>query len=857
MMTFFMTGFPIHSASGLVKRLGLLLAMGATLCAQDSLEYGDIYGSRVAEPEQRQPTPPPRSSRPEMTPYAYGSEPVATPERSSRVMETSPGRLILPVQTGGAISNPSAGGSPARPPDTHQSTSSPVPYTPVYQRGEGARGPAAHAESPPASSPITPVDPAYNTAPAPQGNVRPYSPQYGRPGSGTRPVNDAIPAPPEAHQASTASTAPTFQRQPMSQPQQPIPQQAPHSATPYTPQYAPQSRPAPGSPHQSLEATIQRQATAPAPAYQAQGRQEALAPGRNPALDEIFRALDGRKPGVQLNIWFPGVQELGNVQVAQGATAAEGIALRLGSTPVFVTSNPGITPGKFNVAIGTVDQLRGLVEERELRSNTDGHLILRQVPNRPDTWLLLIVGRTRQGLDNAILSLGLAREKLPGVATAAIQDIVLPEAPPFLRREPLRAETLYTFQQMQDIGTGMTMLPNRRLRIEFALPGDFSPRYNGDLIMDLHYSHPAFYAQQAGQYGHRGALPRLSAKANDIAEETFYGLSQPIIEGGVRGTITIPARSFRQGDNFIDIEFPGAGTEGFQIFSDSTFSLPAWSVSPSLPNLTLTARTAYPFIGQPDGSEVFVYLAGSEIETVESTWTLLAKLAQVSNTLLYATEFSIAGDTKLLGLNPEARHMIVVGKSASVPADYRVGMPEDIFREILHKSEDQVVIRQRNLKEVIMRWRRGDKDALEDEQKPNPADIEARNPLWKRHERGYLGSFPPVKDRHGWIMLLTAETGLNLRQRTHDLIQPAFWKKVTGASIFWNNTPESLKVYTETPRPRPILSALDEDQVVEMPLGETMAIRTWVIASVATLLFFIVSLHLGLRRKARLRAAFR
>ena len=569
-----------------------------------------------------------------------------------------------------------------------------------------------------------------------------------------------------------------------------------------------------------------------------------------PALNEVFRILTSRQRGLNLNIWFPNVAALGNAEIAQGAAVAEGVALRTGYVPVSVSCIPGIAPGKFNVAIGTLDQLRGMLTAEDTRTFSNGYLVLRKIPNRPDTHLLLITGRTPEGVDSAILSLGIAREKLPGVPTAAIQDVVLPKAPPFLRREPLRPDTVYTFQELQNAGTSLVPLANRRLRIELMLPGDFSPEYQGDFVFDLHFSQP--------QRSFRG-VERVSIRVNDLAADIATGEATTIIVGGARAAVGVPARLFRQGNNVVDIDFPGVSSDGFTLYPDSTLALPPCSVAPPLPNLRITTRTAYPFVGQPDGSEMSVYLAGSDIETVESAWTFLAKLAQVSNTLFHAAEFHSSGDGPP---RPTNRHVLAIGNVDSVPEEYRRLMPPDIFREVLQEPpEKQLAAHGLNLKQAIIHSRQSASDALFATGDPSRTDftdgLETGTPPaseWNRQERGYLGSFPPEENSHGWVLLLTAESPSLLRQRTEELILPAFWERISGGSVYWNHRPESLEVYSEAPRPLPEPQLRKtREQDVEMPLGETYSTRNWAIATAITLLVFVVSLTKSLQKISSLR----
>lgn len=564
-------------------------------------------------------------------------------------------------------------------------------------------------------------------------------------------------------------------------------------------------------------------------------------------LDEIFKLLSQRQKQIDLNLWFPGTTLLGDAEIAQGAAIAEGIALRAGNTPVSVTSQPAIVPGKLNVISGTLDQLGGMLSADEVKAIPNGYLRLRSVSNHPNTHVLLITGRTASGLDSAILTLGIAREKLPGVSTAAIREVILPKSPPFLRREPLRAEASYTFQQLREIGTAMLILPNRDLRLELMLPGDFSLQAGGNFQLDLHFSLHTRLLQNA---------ERVSVKVNDQAGNPVTGSAVSTGEGKSNVRLDLPANLFRQGRNVVEITFPANG-DNLQVYADSTLTLPSFGAPPTLPDLQITTRTVYPLIGQPDGSEILVYLGERDANTVESAWTFLAKLAQMSNTLLYAAEFSSVPYTG-------NKHVIAIGSRKSLPPAYQAAIPPEIFQTFAPAAPPPKA-EGISLKEYIMELqeRLSQKEPKSSPDLPAPAasgttlaattpastptPTQTPAPTWAKSERGYLGCTPPKKETHGWLLLLSAESPALLRQRTRDLVSPEFWDKISGERICWNDSPSSLRFFPEPDlnsaanRHRAAGRMDGNDRMVEMPLGKQFTVRNWIIAIVVTFLVLIVT----------------
>jgi len=549
-------------------------------------------------------------------------------------------------------------------------------------------------------------------------------------------------------------------------------------------------------------------------------------------LESIFEFLAKRQVPLRVNLWFPGVSALTDIEIAQGAAIAQGIALRTGNLPIDVTAVAGIVPGAFNVVVGDVLQLRQMLSREEAAAVSNGYLLLRRVAEKADTHTLLITGRTASGVNSAILMLGIARVQLPLFPTAAIRDVVLPNAPPFLRREPLRPETTYTFRHLQEQGTGITMLPNRHtLQLEIMLPGDYSPAIEGNMRLEI------FYSGRAGSVT-LGGGDRVVVKANDgkVREAATASMDSE----RQRATMELPLNEFAPGRNLIEVDFQRHDGDAVGLYMESsTLALPPCTAPPVLPNLEIAALTAYPFIGQPDGSEISVFLADRSLETIEATWTLMTRLAQVSNTLHYAAEYTFK-------LAPTTRHLIVVGPRASLPENLASLVPKLVFEE--PKVETKPVVDGVNLKEAIMWGRQAMFDQINPTPTPTPSPVLEEQPRPKK-ERGFLLSAPPRENEHGWVLMLTAETPALLKARTSELIQPGWWQRLGGESVFWSDLKDSLTIYRDQEQQSlaGIPIGRPEDQV-EMPLGERFTFHAWTSALIVTFLVFIVSAYYSITR---------
>ncbi|MEM9016996.1 MAG: cellulose biosynthesis cyclic di-GMP-binding regulatory protein BcsB, partial [Verrucomicrobiota bacterium] len=128
----------------------------------------------------------------------------------------------------------------------------------------------------------------------------------------------------------------------------------------------------------------------------------------------------------------------------------------------------------------------------------------------------------------------------------------------------------------------------------------------------------------------------------------------------------IPMIQFRSGWNDVSFRLAGpVGMEGlmqsksFAIRGDSRITVPAATPSGEVPDLALMSRSSFPFVPQPDGSNLEIALLEPNRESILAGWNLLAKLAQVANTFLYNAHVHF-------GPAMGAREVLVVGRVSKV-----------------------------------------------------------------------------------------------------------------------------------------------------------------------------------------------
>ena len=526
-------------------------------------------------------------------------------------------------------------------------------------------------------------------------------------------------------------------------------------------------------------------------------------------LGQIF-AADTRP--LELHLCFAGSGELDDMQIARGAAVSQAIALRAGYRPVYVSYGVRPVANKFNILVGTVTELGNQLSESDAKKIQHGYLGLRRF-GPSNSYLLIVSGRTSQDLDSAVVSLGLVRETLPKTAGASIKEVILPAAAPFYRRSPLESDNISTFGELQKNGAEVAAIPTGGLTIDLFLPAYLQTESEALAKLDIYYEMPvqAFRASSGMKVTLNGKPLTLSAPQRANA-------------GGMEVTVNFPVNMMLPGRNTLAI----TGSNGLQVQADSTLSLPIMEGEVKLPDLRITTRTFFPFVGQPDGSELAVVLANRSPEVIQSAWTFLARLAQSANTFFYAAQFTFE--------QPDVhRHVVVVGTRDTLPVTYRNMVNADVFEPayvpILENPADKAASGV-NLKQYIQS-RVHPKSAI-----PENVVEKVKPGVKAADVYGYLVSHPPLAETSGWILVLSSTgDGKVLLDRTKRLITREYWDQVEGDSVRWETEPASLEAHIPgTIRPQAVMDL----GTVEFLFGGELSFSNWVMLVVGMLLFWVM-----------------
>ena len=602
-------------------------------------------------------------------------------------------------------------------------------------------------------------------------------------------------------------------------------------ATPPTGRTAPGERGAPSPPPEPGPGT-------PLPEF----KEDELNPFLMSSLNEI---LQGRAPdSVRVHLTFPGSGLLTQEQVTLGAAIVQGLGLRTDLKPLLITYGPQLVPGRFNVLIGTTGQLGPVLGARLVREIGASGMCMIPMPNYEEEPVLVLTGSNAKGINEAVLALGFVNMDLPSAQFVSIKRVLFPETPPYFGQPPVNPGETYSFADLQAVGAPIRPVRSGGIGLQVYFPADIFERPSALVSASIHFS--------VGQYIRRSSDAILVRLNGTEIVRTPWGETQPSDYGGRFLNFSIPIGNFLSGRNLLEITTDSGGVSEFSlspratpandllIYTDSTIEIPNVPRGTRLPDLRKTSRTLYPFVGQPDGSEISFLLTDNREETVCAAWMVIAKLSQISNTFLYGSDVSFTY------ANPD-RHLIVIGGQSRIPTTLRERIPEASFSELgSQKDEEASYEEEERQPTAIERFFTSVRDEFVKIEVNEPAEENGEPGMGDQPRDGSIGpravmtSFPSPEANSRWVLLFTARNDELLLERIRQLVRMPYWSQIDGNLFSWNDTPNSVRSF----QPDKSFSEVSfQDTIVPVPLGYGVSLRIWyVIAGVVFIIFVLMTL---------------
>lgn len=578
-----------------------------------------------------------------------------------------------------------------------------------------------------------------------------------------------------------------------------------------------------------------------------------------PSLAEIEHLVSpmGTVGGYPLTVLYRQGDEVGGRLTEIGARVAAGMALRLKYVPMAVNAASlalartpdGIPPGTIwldesldtdVVIIGTRKSISGAVPEDVIAEITSAYLGILPVSNQPGRFALLVSGVTAEDVSRAAAAFSLADLRLPDRRSTLVGDVAFPELPAYAHSNALQAQRQYRFGALGMKTTTLGSGSPDRVSFEAWVPPDLFVPVDANLEMHLHMA-----------YGAGGSAS--SSLALFINDDFVSAIRLASPEGGVFRdyTLLLPATWLQPGSNRIEfrsfVKPEGQGNTCFApsdrglmvtLFDDSWLALSAARHHVSLPSLSLTARTGFPYSSPADGAALHIALTQNNDAVRAAAWTLFAKLVQQAGAPLQAASFGpaeAAGD----------RHALVVGALGSVPrrlleaAPVRPGLNTKLVAEVLSMPEGK------RLNPTLTTWLPPGRMVSDDVQSLSmPAVVDLSAAL---DDTSWLLQFESPDTASRVVTLATAPTSSGLLEGIHDLVRHERWGSLAGSVAAWR-TDDRLVASAVGQR----FTLGDVDLQTRASLFFTERPMLWIMVIAGSVLGFVLVSVLLLRIRTRL-----
>ncbi|QRM57703.1 cellulose biosynthesis cyclic di-GMP-binding regulatory protein BcsB [Sinorhizobium sp. BG8] len=523
-------------------------------------------------------------------------------------------------------------------------------------------------------------------------------------------------------------------------------------------------------------------------------------PNSPPSLSSIddVRAIGVNERGqTQFNVVVP--------KLEQPSTAApllrltQGLAM-LASMPnqsfSFSTDLPIATPGQMNVAVGTAEELRPILERLPDGAQAGGVAGFVPAPNSSGS-IFVVTGPTWQAVESAI----------EGIVSPMDRPLDVPRDTLTTQRWTGRATPLVTGKtrlSFSSLGLTTTQFTGRRFRDGFniGIPADFYADAYGEatIFLDAAYSGEVMPGSHIDIYvnGNIASTVPITAEGGSILRDLPISVTMRHFRPGLN-RIEIEAVLMTQGDQ---ICAPGAASSAeprFALFDTSEFFIPDFARIAQLPNLAASAGTGFPY-GRAE-EPISLFMDRVDNQTLSATATLLGKLAIAAgrpiNVVPKASALSM-GDGNAIFVGPISQMPSVALAQTHISEESRTvwgTLPVD-------GSEN------RSTSVVVDEWRSKVKGntwsapfVMAEEWLKDTFDITlnsvrfapAEEPLVTPPETASLvlaqGSSP---SGDGTWLMLTAPTVLDLQKATAEVAEQRNWEQLSGYSARYNKNDKSV-----------------------------------------------------------------
>ncbi|MEO0391720.1 MAG: cellulose biosynthesis cyclic di-GMP-binding regulatory protein BcsB [Pseudomonadota bacterium] len=462
----------------------------------------------------------------------------------------------------------------------------------------------------------------------------------------------------------------------------------------------------------------------------------------------------------------------------------------------------GISPWLFRnaaigdqdaVVIGTVDQLRGYVDDRLLSQVTDGFVGLYPSPTDNSRFILLISGRDAAEVQRAATAVSVINFPFADAQTMLVTELDLADGFRPFANAPVRPGRIYSFA---DLGFSDRLFRGWRAQsavLQIPVPGDFYVPEGTQMRVGL-------------DFGYSNGL-RVDSAMNIFLNGQLIETIPLDEEDGIGFRdfgIFVDFRNFKPGLNEVRfdtvmiprVQEPCRKREEdallLSLEASSTIETPPGVSFSVQPDFLSWSETGYPLVDSNGAADFDLVLADQNSATIEAAWLLLGRLSQVTGRVFSEIDFAQSMDAL-----PSNGHAILVGSLPELNNASIGGGPIKLgsLHEVPYIGE--AVVGGDEPRNAIQRYSGPLYDLLLSlglVAEPGVADNVATTRLVQVNELGRNGLLQAVErpDAPGHLLVLaTAATPGLLKDRMRELVDPAYWSQLDGNLAVWRDEPTS------------------------------------------------------------------
>ncbi|MDD5200222.1 MAG: cellulose biosynthesis cyclic di-GMP-binding regulatory protein BcsB [Terrimicrobiaceae bacterium] len=475
-------------------------------------------------------------------------------------------------------------------------------------------------------------------------------------------------------------------------------------------------------------------------------------------------------------------------QLSWGSIVAQGVGLNLEYRPLTVTTGGALLAGVDNIVVGQQNELTQYLTATEIGAINGSFIAIKALPGDPTHFLLVISGRSEEEVGQAAYAFSLINFPLPDSQYAQVDRINFPQKDFWVRNAPVKDPGVYSFRQLGlEKNASIHGWNTGSVQLQTYMPGDLSQDDPSNIELRLHFAYGAAFRQDSVLNMFVNREFQYAIRMDDLRGAVAYGYK-----------VYLPVKAFQPGRNLVEIsptmvpivtnhcEMVQNENLWFTLYRDSDFVVPGLQKKARLPSFTLFSQTAFPFTSAPDGTGLAVFVAAKDNPTICATWMLLAKMAQISGSVLFRAELNFT-------VPKSKKDLLIVGPLDSIPPEVLTTAPVNLqqlgrLRYVVQVSPSPEATAIGPVQEVLERLRGVPSERSEREQ---PATVEMATTADLLDDTVAVAYESPFARARG-AMVITARDTATLYNGIVNLQDRRYWDNLNGNLAVWNTTPRSL-----------------------------------------------------------------